>query len=151
MGPLLGPAIGPIAGAWIAQQTSWRWIFWSTSIADFFVVLLGIFYLKESYGPYLLYLKAKRLRKETGDENLCIKYRDIEEGSALRKITLNTFRSFRMLFMQPIVIVIAFYNAYSFGLLYLILSTFTALFKQTYNESTGIAGLNYISIGLDLF
>lgn len=151
MGPLLGPAIGPIAGAWIAQQTTWRWMFWSTSIADGFVLLFGIFYLKESYAPYLLYLKAKRLRKETGNMNLRTKYKDIEEGSAIRKITVNTLRSFQMLFTQPIVIVLALYNAYAFGLMYLVLSTFSVLFERTYQEKTGIAGLNYISIGLGLF
>lgn len=151
MGPLLGPAIGPIAGAWIAQTTTWRWMFWATSIADGFVLVFGIFYLKESYAPYLLYLKAKRLRKETGNEKLRTKYKDIEEGSALKKITMNTLRSFQMLFTQPIVIVLALYNAYAFGLMYLVLSTFSVLFEQTYNENTGIAGLNYISIGLGLF
>jgi multidrug resistance protein len=151
MGPLLGPAIGPVAGAWIAQKATWRWMFWATSIADGFILLLGIFYLKESYAPYLLYLKAKRLRKETGNAALRTKYRDIEEGSATRKIAVNTLRSFQMLFTQPIVIVLALYNAYAFGLMYLVLSTFSVLFEQTYHESTGIAGLNYISIGLGLF
>lgn len=151
IGPLLGPAIGPIAGGWIAQKTSWRWIFWSTSIVDLLILLVGIFFLKETYGPYLLTLKAKRLRKQTGDQSFCTKYKDIEEGSIVTKISRNTVRSFRMLFTQPIVIVLSLYNAYSFGLLYLILSTYTTLFIRTYHESTGIAGLNYISIGLGLF
>jgi multidrug resistance protein len=150
MGPLLGPAIGPIAGAWIAQSTSWRWMFWATAIADGFVLIFGVFYLKESYAPHLLYLKAKRLRRETGNQSLRTKYKDLE-GTALQKITVSTLRSFQMLFTQPIVIVLALYNAYAFGLMYLVLSTFTVLFKQTYDETTGIAGLNYISIGLGLF
>jgi multidrug resistance protein len=151
MGPLLGPAIGPIAGAWIAQLTSWRWMFWATSIADAFVLVFGIFYLKESYAPYLLYLKAKRLRKDTGNQALRTRYEAIEEGTALQRIAGSTLRSFQMLFTQPIVIVLALYNAYAFGLMYLVLSTFTVLFKETYHEKTGIAGLNYISIGLGLF
>ena len=151
MGPLLGPAIGPIAGAWIAQKATWRWMFWSTSIADSFVLLLGIFLLKESYAPYLLHLKAEYLRREPGNLNLCTKYRDFEEGSAMKKIALSTTRSFQMLFTQPIVIILALYNAYAFGLMYLVLSTFTVLFERTYDQSTGIAGLNYISIGLGLF
>lgn len=150
MGPLLGPAIGPIAGAWIAQTTTWRWMFWATSIADGFVLVLGVLYLKESYGPYLLYLKAKRLRQETGNMNIRTKYKDIEEGSALRKTYVNTLRSFQMLFTQPVVIVMALYNGYAFGLMYLVLSTFSVLFEQTYNESTGVTGLNYISIGIGL-
>ncbi|OJA21346.1 hypothetical protein AZE42_12762, partial [Rhizopogon vesiculosus] len=32
LAPLLGPVIGPITGAWIAERSTWRWVFWSTSI-----------------------------------------------------------------------------------------------------------------------
>lgn len=48
MAPLLGPVIGPIAGAWIAQKSTWRWVFWATTIADGVVQCLGLFYLRES-------------------------------------------------------------------------------------------------------
>lgn len=48
LAPLLGPALGPIAGAWIAELTTWRWCFWSTTIADALVQLFGIFALQES-------------------------------------------------------------------------------------------------------
>ena len=26
LAPLLGPSIGPLIGAWIAQRTTWRWV-----------------------------------------------------------------------------------------------------------------------------
>jgi MFS family permease len=26
LAPLLGPVIGPIAGAWIAEKSTWRWV-----------------------------------------------------------------------------------------------------------------------------
>ncbi|KAK3060197.1 hypothetical protein LTR53_020190, partial [Teratosphaeriaceae sp. CCFEE 6253] len=32
LAPLLGPAVGPIAGGFIAQYSTWRWVFYSTSI-----------------------------------------------------------------------------------------------------------------------
>ena len=46
--PLIGPVIGPIAGAWIAQETTWRWVFRSSTIADALVQLIGLWFLKES-------------------------------------------------------------------------------------------------------
>ena len=82
LAPLLGPAIGPIAGGWIAEKSTWRWVFWSVSIADALVQVLGIFYLRESeflfsviaysadviypsaYAPVLLKQKARRIEKE---------------------------------------------------------------------------------------
>ena len=42
MMPLTGPALGPIAGGWIVEKVSWRWIFYSTSIAAGVVQLLSL-------------------------------------------------------------------------------------------------------------
>jgi multidrug resistance protein len=32
LGPLFGPVIGPIAGGYLVEATSWRWVFWVLSI-----------------------------------------------------------------------------------------------------------------------
>ena len=48
LAPLLGPAIGPIAGGFIAEKSTWRWVFWATTIADAVVQLGGLYYLQES-------------------------------------------------------------------------------------------------------
>lgn len=57
--------------------------------------------------------------------------------------------SFRFLSTQVIVQVLALYMAYTYGLMYLMLSTFPTLWTDPnyYGESTGISGLNYISLG----
>ena len=57
-------------------------------------------------------------------------------------------RPFRLLGTQPIIQEMALYAAYLCGLMYLILSTFPALWTGQYHQSVGIAGLNYISLGL---
>jgi multidrug resistance protein len=31
-GPLLGPAVGPVAGGYLAQGKGWRWVFWVVAI-----------------------------------------------------------------------------------------------------------------------
>lgn len=33
LGPVAGPAIGPIAGGFLAEAVGWRWIFWVLTIA----------------------------------------------------------------------------------------------------------------------
>ena len=53
LAPLLGPAIGPIAGGWIAQKSTWRWVFRSITIADALVQAFGLFYLQESEPRFL--------------------------------------------------------------------------------------------------
>lgn len=149
LAPLLGPAVGPIAGGFIAETTTWRWVFYSTSIVDGVIQIAGLFFLRETYGPKILRERAKRLRKETGDAN----YRtEAERQNKTLSQVLRTslIRPFRLLFTQPIVQVLAVYMAYVYGIMYLVLSTFPTLWTSPsfYNESTGIGGLNYISLGL---
>lgn len=150
LGPLLGPSVGPIAGSWIAMKTTWRWMFWAVSAADLVIFIFGIFNLKETYVPHILHLKAKRLRYETGNPKLHTEFETLDRAT-YKFIPSSVLRSLRLLFTQPIVQVLAIYMAYSYGLMYLVLATFPPLFQQKYRESLGIAGLNYISLGLGFF
>lgn len=151
MGPLLGPAIGPVVGAWVAQLSTWRWMFWASSICNVFILIAGIIFLRESYAPYILHKKAKLMRKQTGNDRYHGEGEMDIHLPIWKKVAQTMGRSFGMLFTQPIVQVMAVYMAFSYGILYLALSTFPILFTQNYGESVGIAGLNYISLGLGFF
>lgn len=149
LAPLLGPAIGPIAGGFIAEHTTWRWVFYSISIVDAAIQVMGLFFLRETYGPRLLKDRAKRLRKETGDESYQTEA-ELQRKTLSQVLRTALVRPFRLLFTQPIVQCLACYMAYLYGLLYLVLSTFPILWTspEYYNESTGVGGLNYVSLGL---
>ncbi|EDR05498.1 uncharacterized protein LACBIDRAFT_303351 [Laccaria bicolor S238N-H82] len=54
LAPLLGPVVGPVCGGWIAERSTWRWMFWATSVADAVVQISGFFFLQETYAPLLL-------------------------------------------------------------------------------------------------
>ena len=146
LAPVLGPAIGPIAGGFITLKTSWRWVFYSTCIADALIQIIGLFFLQETYAPTLLKRKAARLRRETGNELL---HTEFDTDKTLVKVLeISTVRPFRLIATQPIVQMIAIYMAYLFGLFYLILSTFPSLWQGTYGENVGVGGLNYLSLGI---
>ena len=150
LAPLLGPAIGPIVGGFIAENTTWRWIFFVVSFADALVQLSGLFFLRETYPPKLLHKKAKHLREETGNSALHTKFEN-KERSLLNTLKRALTRPVKMLATQPAVQVLAIYMAYLYGLLYLVLSTFPRLWTGAYGESIGIGGLNYISLALGFF
>ncbi|KAB8252107.1 major facilitator superfamily domain-containing protein [Aspergillus flavus] len=149
LAPLLGPAVGPIAGGFIAERTTWRWVFYATSIADGVIQVMGLFFLRETYAPKILRTRAKKLRRDTGDTSY---ETEAERQNKTLPEVLSTalVRPFRLLATQPIVQALAIYMAYVYGILYLMSSTFPALWTspEYYNESTGIGGLNYISLGI---
>ncbi|KAI0446783.1 major facilitator superfamily domain-containing protein [Xylaria telfairii] len=154
LAPLLGPAIGPIAGAFIAQNTTWRWAFYATTIADAVIQGAGVFFLQETYGPVLLLWKKKRLIKETGNTALHTPYDDPDRTVA-KLLRTALVRPFRMITTQVIVQVLAVYMLYVYGLIYIVLTSFPTLWSSPrpdgYGEPLGIGGLNYISLGLGFF
>lgn len=149
LAPLLGPAIGPIAGAFISENISWRWIFYVTTIADAMIQCAGLFLLRETYTPVLLRWRKEKLMKETGNMELHTDFDDPDK-TVSRTLATAFIRPFRMLLTQPIIQVLALYMMFLYGLMYLILSTFPGLWAS-YGMSTGIGGLNYIALGLGFF
>ncbi|CAE6434145.1 unnamed protein product [Rhizoctonia solani] len=148
LAPLTGPAIGPVAGAWIAEKASWRWVFYSTSIADAVIQLIGLWYLKETYAPTILAAKARALRKSTGDESICTAH-EFKRRSVptWRFIATALLRSIKFLLFDPVMTVMATYMAVMYGTMYLQLTTFASVWTERYGESIGIAGLNYLFMG----
>lgn len=146
--PLIGPAVGPIAGGFISENTTWRWVFWAVTIATAVVQAVGLIYLQETWAPKLLEQKTKKLRKETGNQDLYAEVSNTQ--SPVKKLETSLARPFRLMFTQPIIIALALYMAYLYGLVYLVISSFAALWTsgEYYNESVGIGGLHYIALGL---
>ncbi|KAI8303053.1 MFS transporter prlG [Colletotrichum sp. SAR11_240] len=48
VGPMLGPAIGPVAAGYITQGLGWRWIFWLTAIPSGAFTVISFFGLHDS-------------------------------------------------------------------------------------------------------
>ena len=53
---------------------------------------------------------------------------------------------FIMMFTHPATQAPSIYRAFLYGVMYLMLSTFPAVFEQMYNMSVGKASLNYLSL-----
>ncbi|KAF2626067.1 MFS general substrate transporter [Macroventuria anomochaeta] len=150
LAPLLGPAIGPIAGGFISQNTTWRWCFYATTIFTAVVQCFGVFFLQETYAPKLLAWKRDKLIKESGNKELHTEF-DSPDRTLATTLKIAMQRPFVLLGTQPILQVLACYMAYLYGLMYLMLSTFPRLWTGQYHMSAGIGSLNFISMGVGFF
>lgn len=52
----------------MADGQDWRWVFWILTIFAAFCFFVILFFVPETYAPALLMAKAKKMRKETGDD-----------------------------------------------------------------------------------
>ncbi|KAJ5949631.1 hypothetical protein N7454_001215, partial [Penicillium verhagenii] len=145
--PLLGAAVGPIIGGFMAERTTWRWMFWSTSIFQAVMIVVSFVSFHETYEPLILRHRAERLRRDTGDS----RYYTLDEHmnanrSATRVLGRALSRPLRLLTFHPIIQISSLISAFYYGILYIVLSTFSDLWTKQYNESIEISGLHYIAV-----
>ncbi|OSD01877.1 MFS polyamine transporter [Trametes coccinea BRFM310] len=155
LAPLLGPVIGPACGAWIAQRSDWRWVFWSTSIFCFFVQGIGLFYLKETYPPVLLERKAAHIRKSMVDseKGRMQEVKTVFDGPNRQWRNLvqkALIRPFALAIYEPIIQVLAAFLSFVYGTLYLFLTTIPSIYQGVYKEDVGIAGFHYFALGIGM-
>ncbi|TVY84239.1 putative efflux pump mfs2 [Lachnellula suecica] len=150
--PLLGAAVGPIIGGFMAARTTWRWMFWSTSIFQAVMIFVAFTTFKETYAPFILQQEAKRVRRETGDQRyqtLQERFHAVQSSSRSRSVFLQALtRPVRLLFTHPIIQVTASISAFNYGTMYIVLSTFSSLWTEQYHQSVEISGLHYIACAL---
>jgi MFS family permease len=60
-------------------------------------------------------------------------------------------RPTKMLIFSPIVTAICIYISVAYGILYLLFTTFTYVFAESYGFSSGTVGLTFIPLGIGMF
>ncbi|KAK9416474.1 putative Efflux pump antibiotic resistance protein [Seiridium unicorne] len=147
--PLLGAAVGPIIGGFMAARTTWRWMFWATSIFQAVMVAVSFTTFKETYAPLILKKRADRLRRETGNQQYYTSFERLDEKKSVVSILGRTLtRPLRLLALHPIIQVCSAISAFYYGILYIVLTSFATLWTDKYHQSVEISGLHYIACAL---
>ncbi|OAA63486.1 cycloheximide resistance protein [Niveomyces insectorum RCEF 264] len=145
IGVILGPAVGPICGGFLAPAAGWRWTFWLMAIAGGVVAIAVLPTLPETYAYVLLQRKTRRLVKATGNLRLRSK---LDSGRTAREhFAFSIGRPLKMLCV-PVVFLQSLYAAVVYGYLYLCFTTFPAVFGDQYGFGTGPAGLVSLGFGV---
>lgn len=147
-----GPMIGPIMAAFAVKNPhfGWRW----TSYVPTFICCLGlismIFLMPETSHAIALVRKAEELRRRTGNWGIHAAH---EEASLSVKdiVEKNIARPVMMLFTEPILFLITLYNAFIYGLLYMLLTAVPIIFGGQYKWKAGVDVLPYLGIFIGTF
>ena len=109
---------------------------------------ISIFVLRETNAAVLLEWKAARLRKATGNSALVSK---MDRGIMPRQLFFRAIvRPTKYLILSPIVLLLSLLCAFAFGLLFILFTTFPAVFEEQYHFSVGTSGLSYLGVGLGM-
>ncbi|KAH6643449.1 major facilitator superfamily domain-containing protein [Truncatella angustata] len=145
IGTILGPMVGPIIGGYVTEVAGWRWMFWVIAIAVGIVAIFTFVVLKETNHVVLLERKAAKLRIQTG--NPTYKSKLAPDITSLELFKRSIMRPSKLLICCPVVTIMCTYVAILYGILYLLFSTYSFVFKEVYGFSTFATGLVFLAGG----
>ncbi|KAI4627522.1 uncharacterized protein J4E87_004086 [Alternaria ethzedia] len=146
MGPTVGPCVGPIIGGFLTVAKGWRWNFWFVAIVGGAFFIMSLILMSETSGIIILQRKVNRLKAETGNTKLRSK---LDSGLTPRQLfKFSIIRPAKMLFRSTICFAISLYIAITYAYLYILFTTFTAVFKGQYGWHGGITGLSFLGLGI---
>lgn len=147
MGPLLAPFIG---GFILDSYLGWRWTQYISAIMGFACLIALVLFLEESYPPVVLVQKASQLRRRTKNWGIHAKQEEIEVDLK-ELLSKNISRPMRILFTEPIVLLVTIYLSFIYGLLYLFLTAYALVFQGVYGWNAGVGGLPYFGLVVGVF
>ena len=142
-----GPMVGPVIAACATknQHLGWRWTSYISAFISCLGLVLVVFLLPETSHPALLVGKAEELRRRTGNWGIHAAHEEVSLSP--KEIVEKTIsRPLVMLLREPILFLITLYNAFIYGLLYLLLTAIPLIFQGKYKWKMGIDVLPYLGV-----
>lgn len=149
IGPINGPVTGPMIGGVVYQYLGWRWTHWLVMILAG-VGWLCLFLVPETYAPAILRARARKKRRESGDERWWCRYDDEHKTSTslLSALKASLSRPLAMALTEPILWFWDVYMGIMYATLYLCFVAYPLVFAGFRDWEPAIAGLAFSGIGV---
>lgn len=141
-----GPIFGPLIGGFVAPVKGWRWTIWIYTWMCAICLIVLFFLLPETSSANILYRRAKRLRKGTGDNRLRSQSEIDTAHHTTKDHLLVLSRAFTLTFTEPIVFVVDLYTALLYGVLFTWFESFPLVFGDIYQFEFEMQGLVYLGL-----
>lgn len=141
----VGPMAGQIMGSYIPIHLGWRWLEWIMLIMGGAVLLVILLLQPETYGPLILYWKAKIIRQETGDHRYKAPM-EMKNEALGRRLLVSVYRPFALVYSEVIIILMSLYLTVIYIVLFTFLEGYTYIFGDTYGLSQEMTGILWVGM-----
>jgi DHA1 family multidrug resistance protein-like MFS transporter len=143
----LGPSLGPTLSSYAVKDLGWRFSSWELLIIAGPVYLVLLLVLPESSGPTILYYKAKRMREDTGNQELMS---DSERKQKNMKVSSLLFdalvKPWEINALDPAILFTTVYMGLCYGIYYSFFESLPLVYPVYYGFNAETTGLIFLSI-----
>ncbi|KAI9035367.1 MFS transporter [Aspergillus affinis] len=142
----VGPFTGPFIGGFISSSyLGWRWTLYIPSFMGFALSIVFVLTLKETYAQCILVPKAEALRRKTSNWGIHAK-QEVVKVDFRQLMEKYLTRPVRMLFTEPIILVVSMYMSFIYGLVYALLVAYPYVFESVHGMNAGLSGLTFFGL-----
>jgi MFS family permease len=140
MAPFLGPALGPLTGAYIISEyhNDWRWSMWVVMIIAAPIALMALF-MSETASFRILYLRQKKAGKK-------VAHQSGDTAILLHKLRIAFTRPLHMMFVEPLVAYLSIYTGFAFAMMFSFFGSYSYVFQSIYHFNAKETGLTFLGI-----
>lgn len=142
---IFGTVAAPIYAGFVDEKIGWRWLEAIQGLSNIPLFAICVLGLRETRGSVTLQKRAKKLRKETGDERWVAK-EELEAPGIKDMLYNSTVKAVEMLVTEPVVFFFGLWIAFAWFLTFLFLSVIPITFTEKKGWSEGVSGLPYIGL-----
>ncbi|KAK8246009.1 major facilitator superfamily domain-containing protein [Phyllosticta capitalensis] len=148
----LGPVLGPILGAFIAQSehVSWRWVEWTSLILAAAVLVAVLLFQPETYSPVLLRWKSHHLRALLGDDRYVAAV-ELAGDTFWTRLRLALYRPFALTATEPIISLTALYLTVIYVVLFTFFDGYDYIYGRVHGTSQVATAFCFVAIAVGLF